>query len=68
MKSRNDGVSRREIATALMLAAPALAQQPAASAPEDLDALAAENRKRNREQLRSIKIPIATEPSFAFHP
>lgn len=67
MIRRKDGVSRREIAAALALAVPAMAQQPPASA-EDLDAAAREQFARSGDLLRKFKVPTATEPSFAFRP
>jgi hypothetical protein len=67
MKRSNTGVSRREIAAALAFATPALAQQ--SPAPSDnVDTVAREQLERNRNQLRKIKVPIGTEPSFAFRP
>ena len=67
MSQRKEGLSRREIAAALVAGAPLLAQQPSV-ASEDVDVEAREGVKRTREQLRKVKIPIATEPSFAFRP
>jgi hypothetical protein len=67
MKPREIRLSRRELGAALAFAAPALAQQPAEPAG-DVDTLAREQAERNRDQLRKFKVPIATEPSFAFHP
>ena len=67
MSQRKEGLSRREIAAALVAGAPLLAQQPSVTS-EDVDVEAREGVKRTREQLRKVKIPIATEPSFAFRP
>jgi hypothetical protein len=67
MSLRKDGLSRREMAAALVTAAPLVAQQTAAPT-EDADVQAREGIKRTRDQLRKIKIPIATEPSFIFRP
>jgi flavin-binding protein dodecin len=43
-----------------------MAQQPAAGADDDLDAAAREAVKRTSATLRKLKLPIATEPVFAF--
>ena len=62
------GMTRRAIGRTLLAAAPAaaaFAQQPPA---EDLVASARDQAKRTSETLRSFKVPIATEPSFAFRP
>ena len=67
MKQSTAGVTRRNFAIALTAAVPAAAQQ-GAPATEDLAAAARENVKRTSEQLRSITVPIATEPSTIFRP
>jgi hypothetical protein len=61
-------MTRRELAIALTAAAPAMAQQPAARLPEDVDTAAGEQVARTRETLRKFRVPIATEPSFVFRP
>jgi len=67
MKRGADELSRRELGAALAFATPALAQQPVAPA-EDVDTGARQQLQRNRDQLRKIKVPISTEPSFVFRP
>jgi hypothetical protein len=60
------GTTRRDIARALIaIPAAAMAQQPA---PDDLLASAREQMKHASQELRNFKVPIATEPSFAFRP
>jgi hypothetical protein len=70
MKRRAAGaITRRDLAAVAMfplLARPASAQAPASAADEL--AAARQQTQRTAEQLRQFKIPIATEPSFAFHP
>jgi hypothetical protein len=60
-------LTRRRAITSALGAAPAaavaMAQQPAA---EDLDSAAREGVKRTAATLRKLKVPIATEPVFAF--
>jgi hypothetical protein len=59
--------------TAVLAAAPALAQTPPpagekpATPPDDLKT-AVEQMQRNSEQLRRFEIPLSAEPSFAFKP
>jgi hypothetical protein len=67
MKRRTDTLSRRELGAALAFATPALAQQPATPA-EDVDTAARQRLQRSRDQLRKIKVPMSTEPSFVFRP
>jgi hypothetical protein len=60
------GVTRRSLGLAIVaMPAAAMAQQPPA---EDLLASAREQVKGLSEELRNFKVPIATEPSFAFRP
>ncbi len=60
-------VTRRDLASALLLAAPALAQAPAADPATDLETARTQLRS-NTGQLRKYPVPVATEPSFAFKP
>jgi hypothetical protein len=69
MSKQPRGVSRRELAAAVGLAIPAAAAAQQSAAPAtDLDAAARDQIKRNTDQLRKFKVPIATEPSFSFRP
>ena len=66
MKRETNAITRRDIGLAFVAAsAVAVAQQPPA---EDLLASAREQVRQNGETLRNFKVPIATEPSFAFRP
>jgi hypothetical protein len=59
------GWTRRQIAAAVTLPVPLLAQEPVASSELNQ---ALEQVKRNAEILRRFRVPILTEPSFAFKP
>jgi hypothetical protein len=61
------GVTRRGLAIALASAIPAAAAQQGAAA-KDLDATARDDVNQARQRLRSIRVPIATEPSCIFRP
>ena len=62
-------VTRRDIAAAVA-AFPLLARPGAnaQTAPADEVAAVRQQRQRTTEELRRFKVPIATEPSFAFRP
>ncbi|MEJ7607163.1 MAG: hypothetical protein WKF37_13080 [Bryobacteraceae bacterium] len=60
-------VTRRDLESALLLAAPALAQAPAADPANDLETARTQIRS-NTGQFRTYAVPMATEPSFAFKP
>jgi hypothetical protein len=62
-------VTRRRAALALLTPAAAVSQQSATS-PKPADELGAarEQVRRDAELLRKFKVPVATEPSFAFRP
>ena len=68
MKTVSKGHTRRRALASALTAGPAvamaMAQQPAAA--DDLDAAAREAVKRTSATLRKLKVPIATEPAFAF--
>jgi hypothetical protein len=66
MSRPKGGVTRRDLGLTLAAAIPLAAQQTAP--PADLIADAREQWKKNAEQLRKVKVPIATEPSFIFRP
>ena len=69
MSKQPRGVSRRELAAAVGFAIPAAAAAEQSAAPAtDLVAAARDQIKRNTDQLRKFKVPIATEPSFSFRP
>lgn len=63
-------MTRREMAAALLVPAaptPAAAAQPPAQSPaEDLDALARDVLRRNREALARFKIEMSVEPAARF--
>ena len=66
MNATSKGVTRRKLGLTFMaMPAAALAQQPPA---EDVLAVARDQVKSTSEELRKYKVPIATEPSFAFRP
>ena len=58
-------VRRRDLAWALFTAR-AAAQAPAATTPAEDLAGARERMKNNLAELQKVRIPIATEPAFAF--
>ena len=62
------GVSRRNLGLAIAAMPAALVMAQQAPATEDLLAAAREQMKSMGEELRTFKVPIATEPSFAFRP
>lgn len=57
----------RRAALTLVSSAAAVAQRTESPATDDLME-ARESMKVNRDQLRKIEIPVATEPSFVFRP
>lgn len=59
-------ISRRDLAG--VLAAPAAAQAPLDSKPEEELEAAGKQIAANRDSLRKRKVPMATEPSFSFRP
>ena len=63
-------IRRRDLAIAIAAIVPAAAQvTPAGASPaEDVIAKAREEWKQSGDQLRKVKIPIGTEPSFIFRP
>jgi hypothetical protein len=63
-------IRRRDLAIALTAFMPAAAQTGAtvATPPIDLMAEAREQWKQSGDQLRKVKVPIGTEPSFVFRP
>jgi hypothetical protein len=61
-------MTRRELALALAAAPVTLAQQNPPPPAVDPEAAAKQQVLRTREQLRKFKVPITTEPSFAFRP
>jgi hypothetical protein len=68
MKAQNTTLmSRRKLAAVLLSPAPLSGQAPAAPAADELQA-ARQRTQRTAETLRKFKVPIATEPSFAFKP
>ena len=60
------GITRRMLA-ATALAPAAVAMQPP-PAPADELAAVRQQSQRTTETLRKFKVPMATEPSFAFRP
>lgn len=59
--------NRRELATALLAAAPLGAQQAQAQArPEDLLEASRKQIQSQRAELNKFKLPMAVEPSFRF--
>jgi hypothetical protein len=62
----SESVTRRHLATLVLAPAAMLGQTPA-STPDEL-AVARQQTLRTAEQLRKIKVPIATEPSFSLRP
>jgi hypothetical protein len=64
-------VTRRDLAAVLaalpLVAAPA-ANPQTQTAPQDELAAARQRTQQTIDQLRRFKVPIATEPSFAFRP
>ena len=62
-------LTRRQLAGALAIAVPALAQQPAATTPptaaQDLESARERNRNLAKE-LAAFSIPMSTEPAFQF--
>jgi hypothetical protein len=70
MSKQKAALSRREWTAAVIATAPLFAQdagKPPTAAPEELDGARA-NGQRNRDRLRSFKVPITTEPAFGFRP
>jgi hypothetical protein len=65
-------LSRRQLAAAVVAAAPVLAQTGTAQRPalpgDDLNASAREQVKRTSETLAKTAVPMLLEPSFAFRP
>jgi hypothetical protein len=66
MKRPRSGVTRRDLGLTLAAAIPLAAQQTAPAA--DLIVEAREDWKKSGEQLRKVKVPLSTEPSFVFRP
>ena len=70
METQSKRLTRRRALASALTAGPALAvaaaQQPSAAAADDLDAVAREAVKRTSATLRKLRVPIATEPAFAF--
>ena len=60
------GVTRRQLAAAMM-AAPAVAQTPPAKPANELEAARTEV-SRAGDALRKFKVPQLVEPSFLFRP
>jgi len=62
-------LNRRELATALLAAAPMAAQPPAQQPippPQELLDAARRQVQSNRAELDKFKLPMAVEPSFRF--
>jgi hypothetical protein len=62
-------MTRRDLAAVLGSVAgiaSARAQAPAASVPEDLNAAAKEQLRKNSEALSKFDLPMSTEPAFLF--
>jgi len=62
-------ITRRHLAAIAIASAAALAQAPQPAPAEDAEELlkaAREQVKRNGETLAGFKLPMATEPAFAF--
>jgi hypothetical protein len=57
---------RRLAAAALGSAVVHAAQRPAASPPEDLNAAAKEQLRKNAEALGKVELSMGTEPAFHF--
>ena len=55
----------RRALVANVLAAPAIAQTPPATAEDELQS-ARESLRRNVEALAKVKVPVETEPAFQF--
>ena len=69
--SSSRAISRRDLAiaiSAIPLLAPSSAPAQTPAAPVDELAEARQQGQRTADQLRKFKVPIATEPSFAFRP
>jgi hypothetical protein len=68
MKARKStDLSRRQLAAVMLAPAPLFSQTPAAPPIEELPA-ARQRTQRTAEELRKFKVPVGTEPSFAFKP
>jgi hypothetical protein len=61
-----EGMTRRQLAAAVLASAPIQAQPPAS--PADEVTAARQQRQQSADQLRKTKVPMATEPSFVFRP
>ena len=55
-------ITRRELAAAVLAAAPTSAQ----TSPDDLVKTARDRLKANADALATIEVPMATEPAFQF--
>jgi hypothetical protein len=58
-------ITRRELAAAVLAAAPA-SPQSAPTTPEDLLKAARDRLKANADALAKVDVPMATEPAFQF--
>jgi len=56
------GITRRELAAAVLAAAPIPAQAPS----DDLVKAARDHLKANADALSKVDVPMATEPAFQF--
>jgi hypothetical protein len=59
-------VTRRDLAAALLAAAPLAAQSSPVQASEDLLKAAAEDVRSSSAKLREFAVPMSTEPAFQF--
>lgn len=62
-------ITRRDLASVLGSAAGAAvvhAQQTPASQPEDLNAMAKDQIRKDTEALAKVDLPMSTEPAFQF--
>lgn len=62
-------ITRRDLAAVLGSAAGVAAvhaQKPPAGRPEDLNAVAQEEIRKNSQALAKVGLPVSTEPAFQF--